>query len=103
VAHWPANAITAGAAYFDLHSTKPDLLAYGLAGYAVLMVVAQLRFVPIYRRLRFVPGFWSFTFSWCAVAISRRTFLPPPPPPPERPTRLRAEIERIAVGEAMSG
>jgi tellurite resistance protein len=63
-----APPAVAGAAYFDLHGTRPDLLAYGLAGYAVLMVVAQLRFVPIYLRLRFVPGFWSFTFSCCAVA-----------------------------------
>ena len=53
----------AGAAYFDLHGTKPDLLAYGLAGYAVLMVVAQLRFVPIYRRLRFVPVWTAQTTS----------------------------------------
>ena len=138
-----APPAVAGAAYFDLHGTKPDLLAYSLAGYAVLMVVAQLRFVPIYLGLRFVPGFWSFTFSWCAVAalalrwinlghpsggtiladiavaavsllvaaiavrsmiaISRHTFLPPPPPPRERATQLRAGVERIAVGDAMSG
>lgn len=33
------------------------------------------------------------------IAISRHTFLPPP----ERATQLHAEVERIAVGEAMSG
>lgn len=138
-----APPAVAGGAYFELHGTKPDIVAYGLAGYAVLMVIAQLRFLPIYRRLRFVPGFWSFAFSWCAVAalalrwlklehpssgaaladiatvavsllvatiagrsviaIRRHTFLPPPPPPPDLPTKLRAEVETIAVGEAMTG
>jgi hypothetical protein len=33
------------------------------------------------------------------IAISRHTFLPRP----ERATQLRAEVEKIAVGEAMSG
>ena len=32
------------------------------------MVIVQLRLVPIYLRQHFVPGVWSFTFSWCAVA-----------------------------------
>src|ERR1039458_10252101 len=68
-----APPAVAGAAYFDLHGTKPDLLAYGLAGYAVLMVVAQLRFVPIYRRLRFVP-------VWTAQTTSSATGAAPVPP-----------------------
>ena len=33
------------------------------------MVLVQLRLLPLYLRLRFAPGFWAFTFSWCAVAI----------------------------------
>ena len=32
------------------------------------MVVAQLRLVPLYRRLPFMPSTWAFTFSWAAVA-----------------------------------
>lgn len=63
-----APPAVAGGAYFELHGTKPDMLAHGLAGYTVLMVIVQSRFAPIYLRQRFVPGFWSFTFSWCAVA-----------------------------------
>ena len=39
-----------------------------LGGYAVLMVLVQLRFIPLYRSLRFAPGFWAFTFSTAAVA-----------------------------------
>ena len=32
------------------------------------MAVTQLRFVPLYARLRFSPGFWAFVFSYAAVA-----------------------------------
>jgi len=34
----------------------------------VLMVVAQVRLLPAYRRLTFSPGFWAFAFSWATVA-----------------------------------
>jgi tellurite resistance protein len=57
-----------GAAYFQLHGTSPDPVAYMLAGYAALMVLVQLRLLPTYLRLHFGIGFWSFTFSWCAAA-----------------------------------
>ena len=39
-----------------------------LAGYGVLMVVAQVRLLPAYLRLRFSGAFWAFAFSWTAVA-----------------------------------
>jgi tellurite resistance protein len=32
------------------------------------MVLVQLRFVPLYARLRFSSGFWAFTFPYAAVA-----------------------------------
>lgn len=32
------------------------------------MVLVQIRLLPSYARLRFSPGFWSFTFAWFAVA-----------------------------------
>ena len=57
-----------GAAYFQLHGTTADPISYMLAGYAGLMVLVQLRLLPVYLRLRFGAGFWSFTFSWCAAA-----------------------------------
>jgi tellurite resistance protein len=52
-----------------LHGVRADSISYGLAGYAIVMVLVQLRLLPLYLRMRFVPGFWAFTFSWCAVAI----------------------------------
>jgi tellurite resistance protein len=38
-----------------------------LAGYAVLMVLLQLRLLPLYLKLSFTPAFWSFTFPWAAA------------------------------------
>jgi len=43
------------------------VIGYLLGGYAVLMVLAQLRLSPVYSRLFFTPGFWAFTFSCAAV------------------------------------
>ena len=57
-----------GSAYFALHGPTPNSFAYALAGYAVLMVLVQIRLLPVYARLKFGPGFWAFTFSWAAVA-----------------------------------
>jgi len=44
------------------------MIAFVLGGYAVLMVLAQLRLSLVYSRLSFSPGFWAFTFSYSAVA-----------------------------------
>jgi tellurite resistance protein len=43
------------------------MIAFALGGYAVLMVLAQLRLSLAYSRLSFSPGFWAFTFSYSAV------------------------------------
>jgi tellurite resistance protein len=59
----------AGSAYFLLHPGPPDQLALALAGYAALMIVAQVRLLPLYRALNFTPGFWSFTFP-CAAMVT---------------------------------
>jgi tellurite resistance protein len=64
-----APPAVAGNAYFALHGLRADTASYALAGYAVLMVLVQVRLLPLYLRLRFTPGFWAFTFSWSAVAL----------------------------------
>ena len=33
------------------------------------MALVQIRLIPIYRKLRFSPGFWAFTFSY-SIAIT---------------------------------
>ena len=32
------------------------------------MVIAQIPLIAVYRRLPFSAGFWTFTFSYSAVA-----------------------------------
>ena len=63
-----APPVVAGGAWFALNGGRVDLVARALAGYAVLMVVIQLRFVPLYVRLRFAPTLWALTFSYAAAA-----------------------------------
>lgn len=63
-----APAAVASLAWFALHGGAIDEVAQFLAGYGVLMVLAQLRLLPLFVKLRFSIGFWSFTFAWAAVA-----------------------------------
>jgi tellurite resistance protein len=58
----------AGVAYFALTHGTIGLVAYSLGGYAVLMAVMQMRFVPLYMRLRFSVSTWAFTFSYAIAA-----------------------------------
>jgi tellurite resistance protein len=64
----PAAVATFAAFVIDGH--RVDDLVRLLAGYGLLMVVAQLRLLPVYLRLSFMPSFWAFTFSWAAVAFA---------------------------------
>jgi tellurite resistance protein len=63
-----APPVVAGNAYFTLTDGRIDTLAYVLAGYAVLMVLVQLRIAPLYWKTPFAPSFWAFTFSYASVA-----------------------------------
>jgi tellurite resistance protein len=63
-----AQPAVAGNAYFLIHPGSPDELAFGLAGYAAIMVVAQVPLLPLYRALSFAPSFWAFTFPSAAMA-----------------------------------
>jgi len=63
-----APPAVAGVAYFALTGGAITFAARALGGFCVVMALAQLRFVPLYTRLRFSLGFWAFTFSYAAVA-----------------------------------
>jgi tellurite resistance protein len=63
-----APPAVAGTAYVAVSGGRYDAVAWALAGYAVLMALVQLRLIPVYRRVRFGPGYWSFTFSYAALA-----------------------------------
>jgi tellurite resistance protein len=63
-----APASVASLAWFDAHGDRVDIVAAFLAGYGLLMIVAQFRLLPTFVRLPFMPSTWAFTFSWAAVA-----------------------------------
>ena len=63
-----APAAVASLAWFECNGGRIDTVAAFLAGYGLLMVIAQLRLLPMYLRLPFMPSTWAFTFSWAAVA-----------------------------------
>jgi tellurite resistance protein len=65
-----APAAVASLAYFALHGDRIDAVTAFLAGYGLLMALTQLRLVPMYARLRFMPSMWAFSFSWAAVATA---------------------------------
>jgi tellurite resistance protein len=65
-----APAPVATFAVFVINGHRVDTVVRLLAGYGLLMVVAQIRLLPAYLRLPFMPSFWAFTFSWAAVAFA---------------------------------
>jgi tellurite resistance protein len=80
----PAAVATFAAFVIDGH--RVDTAVRLLAGYGLLMVIAQVRLLPAYLRLSFMPSFWAFTFSWAAVTFAGLSWLGV-----TRPTGWRAE------------
>jgi tellurite resistance protein len=70
-----APAAVASLAWFAIGGARVNLVAAFLAGYGILMVIAQLRLLPAYLRLSFMPSTWAFTFSWAAVAAAAIVWL----------------------------
>jgi len=62
-----APPVVAGNAWFLINGGRADTIAWLLAGYAVLMVLVQLRLVGIYRRVPFALSWWSYSFSYAAA------------------------------------
>src|SRR6202034_4891940 len=71
----------AGSAYFAVAGRTVSLMACVLGGYAVLMAVAQIRLIPVYRRLSFTPGAWTFVFSYTAATAYALEWLAIKKPP----------------------
>jgi tellurite resistance protein len=87
-----APAAVASIAWFAMNGNQVDLVARLLAGYGLLMTLAQIRLLPAYLRLPFMPSTWAFTFSWAAVATVGVHWLHL-----ERPAGYRA-YEYLVVG-----
>jgi tellurite resistance protein len=62
-----APPVVAGNAWFALNGGKVDTPAAILAGLAVLLLVVQVRLIPLYRRAPFGIGFWAFSFPFAAA------------------------------------
>ena len=60
-----APPVVAGTAWFQLNGGQIDTVALVLSGYAVLMVMVQLRLVPMFRTAPFGPG-------WVGVLVLLR-------------------------------
>jgi tellurite resistance protein len=65
-----APPVVAGNAWFAVNGGVVDTPALLLAGYAGLMAIVQLRFVPLYRTVPFGIGYGAFAFSYAAVATN---------------------------------
>lgn len=62
-----APPVVAGTAWFVINGNRVDTVAQLLAGYAVLMLVVQLRLLPLYLRVPFAAGVWAYGFTAAAV------------------------------------
>jgi tellurite resistance protein len=71
----------AGSAYFAVAGRTVGLVACALGGYAVVMALVQVRLIPVYRRLSFTPGFWSFAFAYAAAVSDAFAWLAIKKPP----------------------
>jgi tellurite resistance protein len=61
-----APPAVAGIAYLALSGPRIGTDIFG--GYTVLMVLVQVRLLPLYLRLRFDSSFWLFGFAYASVA-----------------------------------
>ena len=58
----------AGRAYFGLTDYRIDIISIVLTAYAVLQLLLQIRFLPLYRTVKFSLGYWSFPFPSATLA-----------------------------------
>jgi tellurite resistance protein len=53
--------------WFAINGGRVDTTAAVISGFAVLMVLAQLRLIPLYRTAPFGPAYWAFSFPAAAA------------------------------------
>ena len=98
----------ASIAYLALHGDRVDPVVLGLGGFCLLMVLAQPRLLPLYRKVPFFPNYWAFTFPWAAVAALALQWLALEHPAGQRTyaailtAAITALIGAIAVGSLIA-
>src|SRR3984957_17608683 len=63
----PAPPVVAASSWFAINGGRVDTTAAVISGFAVLMVLAQLRLIPLYRTAPFGPAHWAFSFPAAAA------------------------------------
>ena len=79
-------------AWLDDHPGHIDAFVSGLGGYGALMILVQVRLLPDYLRLPFMPSTWAFAFSGSVCAAAGLYWLDA-----ERPAGFEAE-EYLVIG-----
>jgi tellurite resistance protein len=64
-----APPLVAANTWFEINHGRPDTVASLLTGYAIFMLLVQLRLVPAYIRVPFGPAWWAFSFSYAAAFV----------------------------------
>jgi tellurite resistance protein len=62
-----APPVVAVDSWFAINGGRVDTTAAVISGFAVLMLLAQLRLIPLYRRAPFGPAYWAFSFPAAAA------------------------------------
>ncbi|HEX4094483.1 MAG TPA: hypothetical protein VHZ33_37685 [Trebonia sp.] len=62
-----APPVVAANSWFAINGGRVDTTVAVISGFAVLMVLAQLRLIPLYRRAPFGPAYWAFSFPAAAA------------------------------------
>jgi tellurite resistance protein len=62
-----APPVVAANSWFAINGGRVDTTAAVISGFAVLMLLAQLRLIPLYRTAPFGPAYWAFSFPAAAA------------------------------------
>jgi tellurite resistance protein len=62
-----APPVVAANSWFAINGGRVDTTAAVISGFAVLMALAQLRLIPLYRTAPFGPAYWAFSFPAAAA------------------------------------
>jgi tellurite resistance protein len=63
-----APPAAASGAWFAITGVVSSPIAVGLLGFTVLMLLLEIALIPVFRKVAFSLGFWSFTFPLAAAA-----------------------------------
>ena len=62
-----APPVVAASSWFAINGGRVDTTAAVISGFAVLMALAQLRLIRLYRTAPFGPAYWAFSFPVAAA------------------------------------